>query len=154
MNTVSRSLLVSGLCAVLAACASQPTRTPDPAAGGHPLLTSQGAWRLVSASNAAGAALLPAGTDYRLQFVDQRLHVHGGCNRMGGGYAVTGNTLRVDALASTRMACEPAKMQNDAALTQLLDQPLSMTATRRQPPQLRLVTPGGDVMLFDAIPLE
>ena len=73
---------------------------------------------------------------------------------MAGGYAVTGNTLRVEALASTRMACEPMKMQNDAALSKLLDQPLSMTTTRRQPPQLRLITPGGDVMLFNALPLE
>lgn len=153
MNTLSRSLLVPGLCAVLAACATQPTPPPDPA-GGHPLLTSQGAWRLVSASDAAGTALIPAGTDYRLQFVDQRLNILGGCNRMAGGYAVTGNTLRVEALASTRMACEPMKMQNDAALSKLLDQSLSMTTTRRQPPQLRLVTPGGDVMLFNALPLE
>ena len=118
------------------------------------MLTSQGAWRLVSASNAAGSALIPTGADYRLQFVDHRLSIHGGCNRMNGGYQVTGNTLRVETLASTRMACEPAKMQNDAALAKLLEHPLPMTATRRQPPQLRLVTPGGDVMLFNALPLE
>ena len=153
MSPLTRFMLMPGLCAALAACTTQPAPAPEPAAGGDPLLTSHGAWRLVSASSAAGDALLPADTHYRLQFVDQRLNILGGCNRMGGRYTVSGNSLRIEPLASTRMACEPSKMQNDAALTRLLEQPLSMTATRRQPPQLRLSTPGGDVMLFDAIPL-
>ena len=148
-----RPVLVAGLLSLgLSACAGTPAPAPD--APSSSALTSQGAWRLSTASAADGAALLPAGSDYRLQFVDDRISVFGGCNRMSGRYTVADGTLRVQTLAATRMACPEPRMQNDATLARLLEQPLTMSLLETQPLQLRLKTPAGEQLGFTAIPLE
>ena len=148
-----RPVLVAGLLSLgLSACAGTPAPAPD--APSSSALTSQGAWRLSTASAADGAALLPAGSDYRLQFSDHTLNVLGGCNRMSGRYALSAGTLRIGVLASTRMACPEPAMQHDATITRLLEQPLSMSLMEIHPEQLRLKTPAGDTLSFTAIPLE
>ena len=38
----------------------------------------------------------------------------GGCNRFAGGYALDGDRLSFEPLASTRMACEPAVLQAES----------------------------------------
>ena len=148
-----RSLLIAtALPLVLAACAGTPAPGPDAASPGP--LEAQGAWKLESATAADGAVLLPAGGDYRLQFSDHTVNVLGGCNRMSGRYALSAGTLRIGALASTRMACPEPAMQHDATITRLLEQPLSMSLMEIHPEQLRLKTPAGDTLSFTAIPLE
>ena len=39
----------------------------------------------------------------------------GGCNRFAGGYALDGDRLTFQPLASTRMACTPEAMQSESA---------------------------------------
>ena len=151
--SLRHSLIVSTLAIGLGACAVTPAPTTD-AASPNPL-TAQGAWKLDVATAADGTTLIPSGTRYRLQFVDDRLSVLGGCNRMSGGYTVSGGTLRVQAMASTRMACvDQTLMQQDTTLARLLEPPLSMTLLEIQPVQLRLKTPAGDTLAFTAMPLE
>lgn len=148
-----RSLLIAtALPLVLAACAGPPAPGPD-AASPDPL-EAQGAWKLASATTADGAVLLPAGSGYRIQFSDHKVNVLGGCNRMFGGYALSAGTLRIGALASTRMACPEPAMQHDTTIARLLEQPLSMSLMESHPEQLRLKTPAGDTLSFTAIPLE
>lgn len=136
----------------LAACVGMPTTPSDTASPS--MLSSQGAWKLNAATAADGTVLLPAGTDYRLQFVDDRVSVLGGCNRMSGQYAMVDGKLKVQALASTRMACAEPRMQQDATIGRLLEQPLTMFLMESYPEQFRLETPAGDKLSFTAMPLE
>jgi heat shock protein HslJ len=53
-------------------------------------------------------------------FADGSLSVSGGCNTMFGGYQLDGDTLVVDAMASTEMACEQPLMDQDQALSAFL----------------------------------
>ena len=147
-NTMIASVFSIGL----AACATTPAPTRD--ATSPSALTAQGAWKLNAATSADGATLLPAGTDYRLQFVDDRVSVLGGCNRMSGRYAMVDGKLQVGALASTRMACPEPRMQHDAVMAKLLEQPLTMFLMESHPEQLHLETPSGDKLSFTAMPLE
>lgn len=146
------ALTASLLSVALAACAGTPTPPTDVASPSP--LTAQGAWKLNAATAADGTVLLPAGTDYRLQFVDDRVSVLGGCNRMSGRYAMVKGKLQVEALASTRMACPEPSMQHDAIITRLLEKPLAMFLMESYPEQLRLETPSGDKLSFTAMPLE
>jgi putative lipoprotein len=47
-------------------------------------------------------------------------HGHGGCNRFRGGVTVKGDTLKFGNLASTMMACEEAKSQQEFAFHEAL----------------------------------
>jgi heat shock protein HslJ len=61
-----------------------------------------------------------AGTEIRLTFDDGQLGATAGCNSMGGRYALDGDVLVVDELATTDMACEPPLMAQDEWLAGLL----------------------------------
>jgi putative lipoprotein len=53
-----------------------------------------------------GAAELPAGVKIEVEFQpDGRITGSGGCNRFFGGYAVSGNRIKIGPLASTRKGC-------------------------------------------------
>lgn len=150
--SLRNAMIAGGLSLALAACAT--TATPPTDATSFNPLTAQGAWKLNAATAANGSTLLPSDTNYRLQFVDDRISVLGGCNRMSGRYAVSNDKLEVQALASTRMACPEPGMQHDAMIARLLEQPLTMRVMEAHPEQLRLETPAGDQLTFTAMPLE
>ena len=63
---------------------------------------------------------LAAGTRIGLTFEDGRIGANAGCNQLGGAYSLDGATLVVDNLASTQMACDPAREAQDEWLTALL----------------------------------
>lgn len=132
---------------------TQPRPSSPPSGTTAHALDAQGAWRLQSATDAIGRELLPRGVDYRLQFSDDRINVLGGCNRMFGNALIDGHALKIGPLASTRMACEGPKMQQDATLAKLIEQPLAITL-EGQSERLRLKAANGDVLVFSAIPLE
>jgi hypothetical protein len=84
-----------------------------------------------------------------LSFDGSRLSVQGPCSRFVGGYQVTdANQLTVNVAASTSMACDPASMQADSALSHLLAQPLQVQMTGRASAQLQLVSPGNGTLSF------
>jgi heat shock protein HslJ len=104
-------------------------------------------WTLVFATDADNRRIagLPPGEDRPvvLSFAGSLLSVQGPCNRLVGGYKVTAaNQLTVNVGASTRMACDPALMNADSALSNLLAKPLHVQMTGRPSAQLRLVSPG------------
>jgi heat shock protein HslJ len=64
---------------------------------------------------------LVEGTVVRIEFRDGALSANAGCNTLGGGYGVDGDTLRIDgSLAMTAMGCEEALMDQDTRLADLL----------------------------------
>jgi heat shock protein HslJ/uncharacterized lipoprotein NlpE involved in copper resistance len=114
-------------------------------------------WTLVSATDASRQRIagLPPGQDrpVLLSFAGSRLSIQGPCNRLVGGYQVTGaNVLTVTARASTMMACDPALMQADSALSNLLSKPLQVRMTGRPAARLQLFSPGSGTLRFTGEP--
>jgi len=88
-----------------------------------------------------------------LTFTGSRLSVQGQCNRFGGGYQVlASNQLTANVGASTMMACDPALMKADSALSNLLAQPLRIQITGRPIAHLKLVSPNKSTLNFTGEP--
>src|SRR5215470_14680688 len=114
-------------------------------------------WTLVFATNANHRRIagLPPGKNRPvvLSFAGSRLSVQGPCNRLVGGYQVTAaNQISVNVGASTMMACHPALMRADSALSNLLAKPLRVRMTGRPSARLRLVSPGNGTINFAGEP--
>jgi NlpE N-terminal domain/META domain/Domain of unknown function (DUF4377) len=114
-------------------------------------------WTLVFATDANNRRIagLPPGQDRPvvLSFAGSRLSLQGPCNRLVGGYEVTAaNQLAVNGGASTKMACDPALMDADSALFNLLAKPLQFQLTGRPSAQLQLVSPGNGTLNFTGEP--
>lgn len=71
------------------------------------------------ASDVAGRALVD-GTTLRLTWDDGILSADAGCNAMSGRALVADGLLVVDDLATTEMGCEPARMEQDEWVADLL----------------------------------
>ena len=71
-------------------------------------------------STVADGRVLVAGARVRLSFQGGTIGASGGCNSMSGGYVIDGDRLVVGQLATTEMACEPALMDQDRWLADLL----------------------------------
>lgn len=127
---------------------------PAPASEGASALESY-AWQLTNASDGRGApiAALQAADSLQLAFKGGELSVRGGCNHIGGSYALEGRTLRAGALRQTQMACaDSARMAADAAIVALLANPLQMTLAEIDQPRLTLVATNGDTVVFTGTP--
>jgi hypothetical protein len=114
-------------------------------------------WTLVFATDANNRRIagLPPGQERSvvLSFAGSRLSVQGPCNRFVGRYRITAaNQLTVNVGASTMMACDPALMQADSALSNLLAKPLRVRMTGRPSAQLKLVSPGHGILNFAGEP--
>jgi heat shock protein HslJ len=68
----------------------------------------------------------------------------GGCNRLTGGYALDGASLRFGALAATRMACAPALMDQEQRFFAALAE---VRGWRIEQGRLLLTDAGGAVVL-------
>jgi heat shock protein HslJ len=82
---------------ILASCDETPT-TP----------TAQdvsGRWVVSSLQPANAATITPPDGSLAVEFDGDRLSVRGDCNICSGGYALTGRTITVSALACTRRGC-------------------------------------------------
>jgi heat shock protein HslJ len=110
-------------------------------------------WTLVSATDRESRRndiLFPvAEHPFVFSFSGAALNVKGSCNTLRGGYQIdaTGK-LNVGPMATTMMACESASMKADTALAGLLGQPLQIDLVEGTQPQLRLVTPSNETLLF------
>lgn len=115
-------------------------------------------WKLVSASDAAGqsvAAFFPSPEQpLGIQFVDDRLGVTGGCNRMSVGYQLLdGRQLQLGQGMSTMMACPPPLAAADAAFGKFLTGTLQVAVEgEAAAPQLRLTAADGSTLLFKGAP--
>jgi heat shock protein HslJ len=151
-----RHLLAAILGLALVACASkpEPVATPQPPAPGALVQTLQDhRWTLESATDGQGqrlAAITPAqGKPFVFNFAGSRLSIQGGCNPLMGGFQVSPEgQLNVGRMASGMMACEPALMHRDAALSALLVKPMNTSLLAGAQPELRLTTATNDTMVL------
>lgn len=162
---MNRKLILSLPLMLLAACSENPApagnaddlaRAPAAAAALKTAAHLQAQrlqgqhWRLKDATTAEGKRIdaLFAQTDkpVTLDFTDGRLAVSNTCNRMSGGYTLADGTLTFQQMASTRMACEPAVMALDDALSSRLQG--AVKAEVADNGELTLRPANGDVLVF------
>lgn len=105
------------LVTALAACSVASAPSPPPSSPGATVPSLDGHTYLSTAVE--GATLVP-GTRVRLTFADGGLNASGGCNTMGGRYAIDGGRLTAGQLSITEMACDDARQQQDEWLARLL----------------------------------
>jgi heat shock protein HslJ len=110
------SSLLLAACTGGAGTAPPPGDPAPPGASDHSSLEG----RTFLATDAFGRVLVP-GSQVRLSFRDGQIGASGGCNSMGGPYAIEGDRLVIRQLAMTEMACEASLMDQDQWLASLLD---------------------------------
>jgi heat shock protein HslJ len=107
-------------------------------------------WRLESAVTGANQridALFPADRPFEFRFTGANMAVSGGCNGLRGSYQIDAEGRFVAGrMASTMMACEPALMAADKALSELLGKPLRIMPVQGAQPTLILLSAGNDVL--------
>ncbi len=82
--------------------------------------------RTFLSTDVTGTTLVP-GSQVRLTFQDGSLSASGGCNSMGGAYAVVGDRLTTSQMFMTEMACAEPLMAQDQWLSAFLtDVPISL----------------------------
>ncbi len=80
---------------------------------------------------------------------DGQLHGHAGCNRFFGGYQLAGNTISIDRLGMTRMACQPQIMSFEISFIEALR---SATTIAQRDGRIALRNEDGQATVrFDAI---
>lgn len=77
----------------------------------------------------ADSAELPAaaGSSYVIDFSAGSVTANAGCNHLGGGYRLEGETLVVDGVSMTEMACEPELMAQDELVVELFQSSPTVT---------------------------
>ena len=160
-----KRLLLLALPLAIAACTTPPQEPPATEAA-PPTATMDGRnpdadalaaqhWRLQDAKDANGqridALFVRADAPLQLDFSDGRIAVANACNRMGGGFALDGDSLRIERTVSTMMACtDPKLMALDGEAGKRLEGTLK--AGMPDPATLTLATASGDVLTFRGEP--
>lgn len=116
--------------ATLAACATSGSGSPSDEASASPASPTplEGTpWQLTESAGLEGDVgpggeihPVPEGIVVTALFADGRVSGNSGCNRYTGAYAVDGDALTVTDIATTMMACEPARMALEQAFTAAL----------------------------------
>ncbi|MGV8804480.1 MAG: YbaY family lipoprotein [Polaromonas sp.] len=110
-------------------------------------------WKLVELGGQPVAMLPGQEREVRITLASQgqRLMGFGGCNALGGSYALSGASLKFDPLASAMRLCEPAL---NALERQVLDALIATTGQRIDGQRLTLL--GGERVLarFEAVALK
>ena len=86
---------------------------------------------------------LVAGTELRLGFDDGQLSVTAGCNSLSGPYTLDGEALTVSQLGGTEMGCEPALMDQDMWIAEVLGRDVTVSIENAE-----LTLTAGDTMVF------
>lgn len=109
-------------------------------------------WSLQSASNAANQridALFPKDRPFEVSFSGANVSISGGCNGLRGSYQINAEGQFVAGrMASTMMACEPALMAADNALSTLLAKPLRIMLVQGEQPTLILLSDDNEVLVL------
>lgn len=109
-----RSLVILSL---LAAVSALGACGPGSQAGSGSDALAANSWRAVEVSGKP----VPANLEVTLSFADGRVSGNSGCNNYGGDATATGDSLRVSAIMSTKMAClEPGVMETEMTYLQAL----------------------------------
>lgn len=89
-----------------------------PGCAGDPASLLLGEWHVAALDDTA----LPPGTEVTLSFASGRISGKTGCNRVMGGFNLTGEGLSFGPLASTQMACPPDVMEIERRVLDALAQ--------------------------------
>jgi heat shock protein HslJ len=110
-------------------------------------------WQLESAKTGANQridAVFPKDRPFQFSFAGTNMAVTGGCNGLRGSYQINAEGQFVAGrMISTMMACEPALMAADKALSELLSQPLRIMLVQSPQPTLILLSPNNDVLMLN-----
>lgn len=151
----------------LAACSAQqpPAGSGQPPAPQPAADTSPGPgaanldawhWQLADAVDASGSRIDALFADpqrpLQLDFKDGRLGISGGCNQIGGAYQQADGNLEVSQLVQTQMACPQPLMDQDAAITGLLQGEIALATEDGEPPRLALTAADGSKLSFNGEP--
>lgn len=140
------SFVIAGLAAVVSACSgagAAPSASSVPPSASPSVAALAGRAFLSTAVTQAGSpkALVP-GTRIRIGFEATTLTAEAGCNTMSGAYAIAGGVLRLEQLAITEMACDPARSAQDEWLATFLTSRPSLVASATA-----LTLDGGSTMI-------
>lgn len=109
-------------------------------------------WRLESAVTGANQrmdALFPKDRPFEFSFTGTNMAVSGGCNGLRGSYQINAEGQFVAGrMASTMMACEPALMAADKALSELLAEPHRVMLVQGPLPTLILLSADNTVLML------
>jgi heat shock protein HslJ len=123
-----RSVRWLGLALTLGACtmAGSPDPVPvtAPSAGTASASLENTTWTLVDVGGEAARPIgSGAGPTLRLDAAEKRASGNAGCNQYGGSYTLSGSSLRMGPLASTRRACvDEALTRQETAFLRALDE--------------------------------
>lgn len=139
--------------AAAAAAPAQDAGVAKPSALQAALALSGHHWRLADARDAGGrridALFARADKPLQLDFNASMLSVANGCNSMSAHHVLTGDSLTVDPLASTLMACPDKALQAlDREIGKRLQGKLAMRIDRGDAPTLVLTSAAGDALTF------
>ncbi len=139
----------------LALTTAAMAQTPPNRRGADPAVVrslQSNVWTLQSGSDAAGMpidGLTVPGKAFQMRFQEARVSIQGGCNTMNGSWRLSPQgQLMLGRLAATMMACEPALMKADSALSAVLAQHLDVDLPRGERPTLRLLSPSRQTLVF------
>lgn len=118
-------------------------------------LINTGGWRLDSASGGDGAAAVRApGIAFDISFDREGISANGGCNTIRGTYTVSGKRMSFDVAITTRMSCSDDKNLADRSFVELMNQSFQAELLEPMPYRLRLTGDGGQVLVFQAKPMQ
>lgn len=121
------------------------------------LVLSGHRWQLSDARDPAGkridALFVRADKPLQLEFNASLMSVGNGCNTMSARHVLTGDTLTVEPMATTLMACpDKALMALDQEVGKRLQGKLAMDVGEGDAPTLVLTNAAGDVLTFVGAP--
>lgn len=118
-------------------------------------LINTGGWTLASATGAESAAAVRAeGIAFAMTFDRGEVVANGGCNTIRGGYTLSGKRMSFEVAITTRMACTDDKNLADRSFVELLNREFKAELLEPQPYRLRLTDDTGQVLEFQAKPLQ
>ena len=113
MSARRLALLLPLVALTAAACGDDETSEPEDS----PDVELDG---LAFVSESVDGHDLVEGSTISLAFADGSLSANPGCNSLAGGYTIDGDTLQVNELAQTAMACDEALMDQEAWFSEFL----------------------------------
>jgi len=108
-KTITWTTVVLAAATVLAACGSDDSAASPPDVAGKEFVSTE----------VEGHELVPD-TTIRITFAADTLSANAGCNMMNGGYSFDGDTLEVEAMASTMMFCDDGLGDQDTFVSEFL----------------------------------
>ena len=120
-------------------------------------LINTGGWTLQSATAAGGTAIAEvraAGADFEMTFSGGTVDAKAGCNQLRGEYKASSKRLEVTLAIATRMSCGDDKNLADRRFSELMSQSFKVELLQPQPYRMRLTSDSGDVLVFQAKPMQ